>query len=370
MGARGTDVAREAADVVLLDDDFSSITQAIRLGRRIYDNIAKATAYVLAIHVPIAGLALVPVVLGWPLVLLPVHIVFLELIIDPASSIAFEAEPEERDVMDRPPRDPNTSLLDRRGIVGASLQGVLALMLVCVVLGFAVHRGYDEERSRAITFSTLIVANVGLILANRSASANVLAVLAGRNPALWSVVGGAIAVLGLAFLVPALRGVFRFGVPAWSDLALVVALGAAGLLGFELLKAPPRRGRARGASAIFVAALLAPGAHHRVHAADDAGARLYRQYCAACHGERGRGDGPAGAALCPAPTDLTKLRSDVPDLMRQIDGRRAIRAHGSGEMPVWGEVFEQSLLDEPHRRRTALLKVRTLAEYVRGLRIP
>ena len=112
MGGRGTDVAREAAALVLLDDDFSSIVQAVRLGRRIFDNIKKAMAYIFAIHVPIAGMSLLPVLFDWPLVLLPVHIVFLELIIDPACSIVFEAEPEEADVMQRPPRDPAEPLFE------------------------------------------------------------------------------------------------------------------------------------------------------------------------------------------------------------------------------------------------------------------
>ena len=103
-------------------------------------------------------------------------------------------------------------------------------------------------------------------------------------------------------------------------------------------------------------------------AAPSAGELLYRRYCAACHGTDGRGDGPASAALCPRPPDLTRLESTVPDLMRQIDGRRTIRAHGTAAMPVWGETFEQSLIAEPHKRRTALHMVQTLAEYVRSLR--
>ena len=106
MGKRGTDVAREAASLVLLDDDFSSIVKAVRLGRRIFDNIKKAMAYILAIHVPIAGMSLIPVLLEWPLIFFPIHVVFLELIIDPACSIAFEAEPEEADVMLRPATRP------------------------------------------------------------------------------------------------------------------------------------------------------------------------------------------------------------------------------------------------------------------------
>ena len=106
MGGRGTDVARESSALVLLDDDFSSIVQAVKMGRRIFDNIKKAIAYIFAIHVPIAGMSLIPVLLQWPLVLLPVHVVFLELIIDPACSVVFEAESEEADVMSRPPRNP------------------------------------------------------------------------------------------------------------------------------------------------------------------------------------------------------------------------------------------------------------------------
>ena len=117
----------------------------------------------------------------------------------------------------------------------------------------------------------------------------------------------------------------------------------------------------------FAAGLLASSAA----AADEppsAGERLYRRYCAACHGVEGRGDGPAAAALSPPPTDLTRLDSSEAELMRQIDGRRTIRGHGTAAMPVWGQVFEQSLIDDPHTRRTALLQVQTLADYVHGLR--
>ena len=106
MGGRGTDVAREAASLILLDDDFTSIVTAIRLGRRIYDNLRKAMGYILAVHVPIAGLALIPLLFGLPLVFWPVHIAFLEMVIDPVCSIVFEAEGEETDMMRRPPRPP------------------------------------------------------------------------------------------------------------------------------------------------------------------------------------------------------------------------------------------------------------------------
>src|SRR5262249_15373668 len=147
MGQRGTDVAREAAALVLLDDNISSLVHAVRLGRRILDNIKKAMIYVLAIHVPIAGLSLLPVVLGLPIVLLPLHIVFLELIIDPVCSIAFEAEPEDRDVMTRAPRDPRRPLFRPRALAVSLLQGAFILALSLGVLFLGSSRGYDDARS-------------------------------------------------------------------------------------------------------------------------------------------------------------------------------------------------------------------------------
>lgn len=236
MGARGTDVAREAADLVLLDDDFSSIAQAIRLGRRVYANIRKATAYVLSIHVPIAGLALIPVALDWPLVLLPVHIVFLELIIDPACSVAFEAEPEARDIMEHPPRPTTERLLDRRTVAVALLQGGLAAALACAVLAFAVWSGYPDGRSRALAFTTLVLTNLGLILANRSRSRTVLSTLRVPNAALWWVISGALTVLALSLALAPMRDVFRFEAPSVRDLAIVLLAGAVALVGFEALK--------------------------------------------------------------------------------------------------------------------------------------
>jgi len=236
MGARGTDVAREAADLVLLDDEFKSIARAVRLGRRVYDNIGKGVAYVMAIHVAIAGLALVPVVMGWPLVLLPVHIVFLELIIDPVSSIVFEAEPEEVDVMDRPPRPASARLFGRGTIVLALLQGTLALALLAALLALAIGRGYGADRTRAVVFSTLVLVNLGLILANRSPSRSVWVMLGVPNRALWWIVGGALTVLGIGLVAPAARAVLRFGVPSGPDVALGLATAGVALVGFEVLK--------------------------------------------------------------------------------------------------------------------------------------
>ena len=135
MGGRGTDVAREAAALVILDDNFSTIVLAIRSGRRIFDNLQKAMAFIFSIHVPIAGLALLPLIFDWPLLLAPVHIVFLELIIDPACSIAFEAEPEEANLMDRPPREPNAPLFGMGQIAFSLFEGFISLLAVLLVFG-------------------------------------------------------------------------------------------------------------------------------------------------------------------------------------------------------------------------------------------
>lgn len=236
MGARGTDVARESAALVLLDDDFTSIVAAIRLGRRIFDNLRKAIAFVIAAHVPIVGMSLIPVAMGWPLVLLPVHILFLQLIIDPACSIVFEAEPEEADVMRRPPRPPEASLFDRGTVTFGLLQGCGILAIVLAVFAIALYRGQDAEVARALTFTALVIADLGLILSNRSRVRNFLATIGTSNRALWWVMGGALSFLGLVLYVPPLRQLFHFGTLHTDDILIAVAAGIICILGAEAAK--------------------------------------------------------------------------------------------------------------------------------------
>ena len=236
MGGRGTDVAREAASLVVLDDDFSSIVKAVRLGRRIFDNLRKAMAYILAIHVPIAGMSLLPVLFGWPLVLLPVHVAFLELIIDPACSFVFEAEPDESGIMDRPPRNPHEPLFGSRIIILSLLQGLALLTVVSVVFASALYRGHSAADARALTFTTLIVANVALIITNCSWSRVFLETLRMPNSAQWWVVGGATFFLGCALYAPFLRDLFHFEALHLIDLAICLIAGLASVLWFEWLK--------------------------------------------------------------------------------------------------------------------------------------
>ncbi|HET7640647.1 MAG TPA: cation-translocating P-type ATPase, partial [Ktedonobacteraceae bacterium] len=236
MGGRGTDVARESAALVLLDDDFSSIVQAVKLGRRIYDNIRKAMIYILAIHVPIAGISLVPLILGQPLILFPVQIVFLELIIDPASSIVFEAEPGNPQLMQRPPRDPKEPMFGKRTISVGLLQGVVVLLSILAIYFFASYRGLDESIVRAMTFTTLILANLGLVYVNLSQSRLIITTLRERNVALWLITAGVIAGLVLVLYVPFLRDLFSFATPTLLDLLLCIAAALISILWFEVFK--------------------------------------------------------------------------------------------------------------------------------------
>jgi P-type Ca2+ transporter type 2C len=233
MGGRGTDVAREASSLVLLDDNFISIVSAVRLGRRIFDNLKKAMAYIFSIHVPIAGMSLIPVLFNMPLVLLPVHIVFLELIIDPACSIVFESEKEEHDVMNRPPRKKAEGLFTRRTLVLSLLQGFVVLSIVFVVYWIALYQGLDDGEVRALTFATIVVANLCLILTNRSWSDTIIVSLRTPNRALAWVFAGTIVCLLLVLYVPVLQDLFRFGTISLLELLTCIFAGGISVLWFE-----------------------------------------------------------------------------------------------------------------------------------------
>ena len=241
MGQRGTDVAREASDLVLLDDDFASIVQAIRLGRRIFDNLKKAMAYIFAIHVPIAGLSLCAVLFRWPLILEPMHVAFLELIIDPACSIVFEAEEEEADVMRRPPRRTTEHLFNRQMVTMSLLQGFGVLLILLAIFAVALHRGQGPEDARALTFTALVISNLALIATNRSWSRNMFGILRTPNAAMWWVVGSALAFLALVLYVPFLERLFHLSTLHLNDLVLCLAAGGVSAAWCETLKAFQRR---------------------------------------------------------------------------------------------------------------------------------
>lgn len=241
MGGRGTDVARESASIVLLDDDFASIVEAVRSGRRIFDNLKSAMAYLLAAHVPIAGMSVVPVLMKLPLVLMPVHIAFLHLIIEPACSVVFEAEPIADDAMRRPPRGPDQPLFSRGLILPSLAQGLVAFAIVLAVFLIALARGHAENDARALTFTTLIFANLGLILVNRSWSRSLFQGLRVSNRSLWWVLFASLGILFAVLYVPILRELFRFSLLHPMDLFISVTAGLASIIWFEGWKLLRRR---------------------------------------------------------------------------------------------------------------------------------
>jgi Ca2+-transporting ATPase len=216
MGKRGTDVAREAAGIVLLDDNFNSIISGIRQGRKIFDNIRKASYYVMAIHISVAGITFLSVIVGWPLMLLPVHLSFLELIIDPACSIAFENEPAERDVMKRPPRNPELKIFTWSLFRMAIFQGLSVLIGLAAIFKLGDILDLPIEQIRAMVFATLIIANLFLILTNRSWTRNMWQSFKQKNNFLWFVVLFSFTFLGASLFLPWLSQLFHLLRPeAW-----------------------------------------------------------------------------------------------------------------------------------------------------------
>ncbi len=241
MGARGTDVAREASSIVLLNDDFGSIVKAVRLGRRIYDNLRKAMGFIFAVHVPIAGLALLPLVLSLPILLSPIHIAFLELVIDPVCSLVFEAEVEEDDVMRRPPRPPDEPLFSWSLVGWSLLQGAFAFAVVALIFVIAHRRGVPAEEVRALTFFSLVTAIISLIFVNRSFSASPITALKRPNPVFAFILLIAAVILTASLRWSLARDLFHFGPLHADDLILALGAGVIVLAALEGLKLLRRR---------------------------------------------------------------------------------------------------------------------------------
>ena len=236
MGKRGTDVAREASAIVLLDDDFGSIVTAIGLGRRIYDNIRKAMAFIFAVHVPIAGLALLPLVLGLPILFGPIHIALLEMVIDPVCALVFEAERKEADIMRRHPRPPQEPLFSWRMISWSVFQGGVAFALLAATFLIASSREMPEDEVRALAFFGLVASILALVLVNRSFSTSLLQALGRGNTALRYVFAAVIAISALIAFVPQIQTLLRFGNLRPVDFSIAVGIGAALFIILELLK--------------------------------------------------------------------------------------------------------------------------------------
>lgn len=236
MGERGTDVARETADLVLLNDDFTSIVQGVRTGREILDNLKKAIAYIFAVHIPIAGMSFFPVVLNLPIVFFPAHIAFLELIIDPSCSVVFESQKAEANIMSRPPRDLKKKLFGKRSLTISLIQGFAVFAAVFAVFYFSYKLGRNAEEARTLTFTAIVFANLMLIVTNLSWTKNFLEILRNGNRSLKLVLAGALAFLGAVIYIPFLRGVFHFGAISFLEFLLMFCVGIMSVLWFEVYK--------------------------------------------------------------------------------------------------------------------------------------
>jgi Ca2+-transporting ATPase len=236
MGARGTDVAREAAALVLLGDDFSSLLTAVRHGRRLFANLRKALAFIVAVHVPIVGLSILPVAAGWPMLLMPVHILFLQLIIDPACSIVFEAEPIEADAMTSRPRSRDSHLFDREILIRGLLQGGGLLALLAGLYLQVRWASGSDEMARTAAFVALVCSNLGLIHANCSWRQATWKRAAAANPYfIWGSLGTLLFLL-LVLSVAPLRTLFAFVVPGIGTVLGCVLVALLGIAWFETVK--------------------------------------------------------------------------------------------------------------------------------------
>jgi len=237
MGGKGTDVARESSSLVLLDDNFSSIVSAIRAGRKIFDNLQKAMDYIVAIHIPIIGLTLLPSFFSeLPILLMPLHIVFMELIIDPVCSIAFESEKEEIGIMKRLPRDINEQFFGIKRILSSVSIGILLLAMVVTVYFVSINEGHSDGEIRAIAFSSLIIGNIFLILTTLSKTRNALSVLFEKNIALLIILFAAAGLLVMLITVPYLQTIFSFNNPGLSHFVNSIIAASIVLLTLEIIK--------------------------------------------------------------------------------------------------------------------------------------
>jgi Ca2+-transporting ATPase len=236
MGERGTDVAREAASLVLLNDDFSSIVAAVRLGRRIFDNLTSAMGYILAVHIPIAGMSLLPLIFNLPVVLLPAHIAFLELIIDPSCSVVFESEQEDEHIMKRPPRDLHQTMFNPKKVFIIALQGLGVLLATFALLVITAQSGRSEQEIRSIAFTSLVLANLLLIIVNLSWRKNMFRILRHANRALGIVIVAAVACLAVILYVPFFSNLFHLAPLRMNDFILIAPVMLLSILWFEVFK--------------------------------------------------------------------------------------------------------------------------------------
>ena len=242
MGKRGTEIAKEAASLILVEDDLSKMVDAVAMGRKIYTNLKKAIQYIISIHIPIILTVFVPLALGWiyPNIFSPVHIIFLELIMGPTCSIVFENEPMEKNTMLQHPRPFSTTFFNWKELSTSIVQGIAITAGTLIAYQFSVDKGYDEAYTRSMVFSVLITANIFLTLVNRSFYYSILTTLRYKNNMVLLIISITIAITGILLFVQPFTSFFKFEPLQFTDLIISIIIGFISVIWYELVKIKTR----------------------------------------------------------------------------------------------------------------------------------
>ncbi len=238
MGKKGTEIAKQAASLILLEDDLSKMVDAVAMGRRIYTNLKKAIQYIISIHIPIILTVFIPLALAWiyPNILSPVHIIFLELIMGPTCSIIFENEPIEKNTMSRKPRPFGTSFFNRAELTTSIIQGLAITAGSLFIYQYAVHQGFGEAHTRTMVFIVLIAANIFLTMVNRSFYYSVLTTLKYKNALVPLMIAITIVITALLLFVPPLTAFFKFATLDGSQILTASLVGFVSVIWYEVVK--------------------------------------------------------------------------------------------------------------------------------------
>jgi Ca2+-transporting ATPase len=238
MGERGTEIAKQTASLILVNDNLSIMVDAVAMGRRIYNNIKKAIQFVISIHIPIILIVFIPLALGWvyPNIFSPIHIAFLELIMDPTCSIVYENEPIEKNIMNQKPKPFSKSFFNNSEILQSSIQGVMITIGLLIIYQFAVQNGANEALTRTMVFTGLVASNIFLTLLNRSFFYSIITTLSYKNNLVGIVIGLTVLILSLILLIPPVRVFFEFEPLSISQLAFSIGIGTVSVIWFELVK--------------------------------------------------------------------------------------------------------------------------------------
>lgn len=238
MGKKGTEIAKDAASVILLEDDLSSMVDAVAMGRRIYTNLKKAIQYIISIHIPIILTVFIPLALGWafPNIFTPVHVIFLELIMGPTCSIIYENEPMEKDTMIQKPRPFTATFFNWKELVTSVIQGIMITVATLSIYQYSVHQGFDEATTRTMVFVALISANVALTLVNRSFYFSIFTTLKYRNNLVPLIIFITIGLTAFLLFIPPLTNFFKFSSLDTPQMLIATSLGFLSVIWFELVK--------------------------------------------------------------------------------------------------------------------------------------